>query len=87
MARPVLAEYLLKLATDPREFACFRESEAEAKRRMREAGLTEDQIEAVLSKDPKRVKAAIVAESGDALQDIYVGLTRTFSSIKHFDDE
>jgi hypothetical protein len=87
MARPVLAEYLLKLATDPKEFARFRESGAEAKRRMREAGLTEDQIEAVLSKDPARVKAAIVAESGDALQDIYVGQTRTFSSISKFDDE
>jgi hypothetical protein len=87
MARPVLAEYLLKLATDPTEFVRFRESRAEAKRRMQEAGLTEDQIEIVLSKDPDRVKAAIVAESGEALQNICIGQTRTFSSIDQFDDE
>jgi hypothetical protein len=87
MARPLLAEYLLKLATDPPEFARFRKSRAEAERRMREAGLTEDQIETVLSKDPNRVHAAIAAETGDLLRDIYIGHTQTFSSINQFDDE
>lgn len=86
MARPVLTEYLLKLATDPDEFARFRKSRTGARQQMRAAGLTEEQCDVVLSRDSERVHKAIAAETGDILPKLYAGWTRTFSTLAAFDD-
>jgi hypothetical protein len=62
MARPVLTEYLLKLATDYNEIVRFRASKAEATKSMEDAKLSPDQREAVLSGDWDRLQKAVNEE-------------------------
>lgn len=59
MPRPVLTQYLLKLATDQDEMVRFRAGKASAKRAMEDAGLTPEHREAVLSKDSELLQRAV----------------------------
>jgi hypothetical protein len=58
MPRPVLTQYLLKLATDQDEIVRFRAGKA-ARQAMKDAGLTPEQSEAVLSGDSDRLQRAV----------------------------
>ncbi len=62
MPRPVLTEYLLKLSTNQIEFDRFRDSQAEALRSMKDAGLSERHQEMLLRADTKELLEAIVEE-------------------------
>jgi hypothetical protein len=62
MKRPVLTEFLLKLATDPGELEAFRKSKADAESAMKAAGLTVAQRRAVLKGAKREILAAVNAE-------------------------
>lgn len=59
MPRPVLTQYLLKLATDQTEMVRFRASKTSARQAMEAAGLTAEHREAVLSGDSERLQRAV----------------------------
>jgi hypothetical protein len=65
-----LSDYLLKVSSDeasgnPEERARFRRGKISAKRSMKAAGLSDDQIEAVLSGDSSQVREQLIAELGE----------------------
>lgn len=65
MGKPVLAEYLLRLATDKAELDKFRSFKDEAGRRAyltKEIGLSSEQAEAVSSDDSHKIVQAVVKE-------------------------
>lgn len=57
-----LAQYLLHLAQHPEENEAFRKSPGDARASMTKAGLTQEQQEIALSRDPKRIADAVQAE-------------------------
>jgi hypothetical protein len=59
-----LSDYLLKLSKDPDELKRFQSGRTSAKSSMKSAGLTDDHIEAVLSKDPGKIREHLVKELG-----------------------
>lgn len=57
-----IAEYLLSLARDPAKAAEHRSSEDAARAAMDAAGVSGNDQEVILSRDPERIAAAIRAE-------------------------
>jgi hypothetical protein len=57
----ILTDFLIELSTSASAFAAFK---ADPETIMQEAGLTKAQRDAVKSKDPNRLSAAVLAEFG-----------------------
>ena len=57
-----LAQYLLHLAQHPDESEAFRSSLDGARASMTKVGLTQEQQEIALSRDPERIASAVQAE-------------------------
>lgn len=62
MERPVLTEYLLKLATNQRALDRFQRSVASARKAMIDAGLSREQCDLVLKGNSKSIQAAVNRE-------------------------
>ncbi|MBV9719968.1 MAG: hypothetical protein JOZ77_11660 [Candidatus Eremiobacteraeota bacterium] len=76
---PPLAEFLLLLATDPETTEAFTGANAVGRSTMlADYGLSQNQIDAVLSCDPKILHQAVIEETGDLLDAIYWGKIRMF---------
>lgn len=62
MERPVLTEYLLKLATNQRAMDRFRRSRASARKAMTAAGLSRAECDLILKGNSKSIQAAVRRE-------------------------
>jgi hypothetical protein len=79
MERPVLTEYLLKLATNQRALDRFRRSPASARKAMTDAGLTREQCDLVLKGNSRSIQAAVSRE----VRGLRAGLDHDPPEIEH----
>jgi len=73
---PRLTEFLLRLALNDSETQRFLRGPQHAREMMAEAGLSDDQIDAVLSRDSSRIQVLVIEETGDLLPAIFCGKVR-----------